>query len=526
LVVAAESARNEAQTARAEAIAAKNLAVSVSNGVSASVPTVVNNAAAAAASASSAAASAASALSSRNSAESRAAASLVNANAAADSAAAAQLSAENAALAETAAYSSIEQAQNSATASQNSAVASTGSASTALGHRNAAQASATAAASSASLSLTYSNDAQLSAQNAAESAVEAEASAQAAEAAANNITANSVRFDIAQTLTTGEKAQVKDNLGLGSAAFFNDSEFATANHTHTIANVTDLQAALDGKAATSHTHTAGQITDFNTAADARVNALVPAASTTTAGKVELATVQESLVGTATNVVTDVFDAIVAQLSTQTYTIPPVTMSASTSGAGANTASSTSNHVGRLIAPNAATTGFATRGASFYWHSNSALGMNHSTAKGCAFKLYSGAWGSTFTDVVIRGVFGKIGATIPAAGALANRGFSWTWNWGTRQLSIQAHDGTNLTSKNVTWNPTSFRAYELAMISNGSGTVSLYIDGVFVDSTTGGPTGNQLTNISWYQIEIENTSTSSPANTDFFFTNPKAIAIHG
>ena len=39
---------------------------------------------------------------------------------------------------------------------------------------------------------------------------------------------------------------------------------ADSSHTHTIANVTNLQSTLDGKANSSHTHTKSQITDFPT----------------------------------------------------------------------------------------------------------------------------------------------------------------------------------------------------------------------------------------------------------------------
>lgn len=39
---------------------------------------------------------------------------------------------------------------------------------------------------------------------------------------------------------------------------------AAASHKHPIADVTDLQATLDGKAAKSHTHSASEITDFTT----------------------------------------------------------------------------------------------------------------------------------------------------------------------------------------------------------------------------------------------------------------------
>lgn len=40
------------------------------------------------------------------------------------------------------------------------------------------------------------------------------------------------------------------------------STFPPSAHTHPISDVTNLQTALDGKAATSHTHTKSQITDF------------------------------------------------------------------------------------------------------------------------------------------------------------------------------------------------------------------------------------------------------------------------
>lgn len=72
---------------------------------------------------------------------------------------------------------------------------------------------------------------------------------------------------------------------------------APLSHTHAQSDVTGLTAALASKAALAHTHTAGNVTDFSTAADARVNALVPPASLTVAGKVELATSAEALLGT-------------------------------------------------------------------------------------------------------------------------------------------------------------------------------------------------------------------------------------
>jgi len=58
---------------------------------------------------------------------------------------------------------------------------------------------------------------------------------------------NRLRFDAAQTLTSGQKAQAVANLGLGSAALASSAAFAPATHTHAISDVTGLQAALDVK---------------------------------------------------------------------------------------------------------------------------------------------------------------------------------------------------------------------------------------------------------------------------------------
>lgn len=48
-----------------------------------------------------------------------------------------------------------------------------------------------------------------------------------------------------------------------------DTNLSTGNHTHTIANVSGLQAALDAKAALSHTHTIANVTSLQSTLDAK-----------------------------------------------------------------------------------------------------------------------------------------------------------------------------------------------------------------------------------------------------------------
>jgi hypothetical protein len=60
-------------------------------------------------------------------------------------------------------------------------------------------------------------------------------------------------------------------LGLGSAATQASSAFAAASHTHTIANVTNLQTSLDGKANTVHSHAITDVTNLQTTLDGKSN---------------------------------------------------------------------------------------------------------------------------------------------------------------------------------------------------------------------------------------------------------------
>lgn len=75
--------------------------------------------------------------------------------------------------------------------------------------------------------------------------------------------------DLATVATSGAYNDLSGRPTLGTAAAANTGDFAAVSHTHTIANVTGLQTALDGKASTSHTQAISTITGLQTALDGK-----------------------------------------------------------------------------------------------------------------------------------------------------------------------------------------------------------------------------------------------------------------
>jgi hypothetical protein len=307
---------------------------------------------------------------------------------------------------------------------------------------------------------------------------------------------------------------------------------AFADITGAVSGNANLQSALDLKAnlasptftgtPTLPTGTIGvtQSPGNNTTAlatTAFVTAAVPAFATTE---------QAALNSSATTLISPA-NYRVAGLTTNNWAGTASGLSSVVLGAGANIGSGYTILNGRLLAPNAATAGYACRGFTISTGSNAATaGVNYGTASGHAVRVYSASWGSTVAGVKMRGVFGRRGGGMPAPAPLAERGYGWEWDFSTRTMRILAHNGTTLTNPSVTWNPIISRTYEIMVTSSGAGTISLYIDNALIGTTTGGP--NDLVGNSapvWWQIEIQNEVTAG-LQTDLLFQNPKFYNTNG
>jgi hypothetical protein len=68
-----------------------------------------------------------------------------------------------------------------------------------------------------------------------------------------------------------DAASARVTLGLGTAATSASTAFAAASHTHAIGDVSNLQASLDAKANTVHSHAISDVTNLQTTLDGKTN---------------------------------------------------------------------------------------------------------------------------------------------------------------------------------------------------------------------------------------------------------------
>jgi hypothetical protein len=315
-------------------------------------------------------------------------------------------------------------------------------------------------------------------------------------------------------------------ISLGTMATATASDYlAKADNLSGLASTSTARTNLGlGTAATQSTatflQTANNLSDV-TASTARTNLGLGAVSTDA-----YATNLQAVQNTSSTTVLSPANLRFANISTNIWAPGVTNLSAGSSGTGANTGSTVTSLNGLLIAPNATTAGYASRGFSLYFPSNSVnAGYNYGTESGHSVKVYSTAWASTVTGVKMRAVFGRMATTLPVPGTLAARGYGWEWDYSTKVISIIAHNGTSLTTTAQTWTPVSSRNYDIAVYHNGSGTISLYIDGTLIGTGTGGPTTTSTTNQIWWQMEIENQATAGSQQT-IAYSNPKLITTNG
>jgi hypothetical protein len=230
---------------------------------------------------------------------------------------------------------------------------------------------------------------------------------------------------------------------------------------------------------------------------------VPAASTTAAGKVELATLDEAILGASTTLVPSAFSAKAAIMSADMMPVPRLGFTATTSGTGAGCTLGWTNTFYQL--PTSGSTGhsyartFGTNQVdqlTNIWADDANLQLNF------AKRIWiSGRSLMTFpaiSNMIARVSFGKAEAT--GVGDLAARGIGWKYTTGSSQfVQLMVHDGTTLTTVNSSFTPTNV-SFDWDIVSDGNGTVTLYINGSSVATTSAGPSTRATSAQCLYQEE--------------------------
>jgi len=273
--------------------------------------------------------------------------------------------------------------------------------------------------------------------------------------------------------------------------------------------------------ATDYLAKAGNLSGLSSTATSRTNLGLGAVATDA-----YATNLQAVQNTSTTTVLSPANSRFAGISTNVWSAGVTGLSSATSGLGANAGSSVTSLNGNLISSNSLVAGYATRGFTLAYPSNSVNnGYNYGTASGHSVRVYSSTWATAVTGVKMRAVFGRMLGSLPTPGTLASRGYGWEWDFSTKVISIIAHNGTSLTTTAQTWTPVSFRTYAITVYSDGAGTISLYIDGTLIGTGTGGPTDTSVTAQVWWQMEIENQATAGSQQT-ITYSNPKVITTNG
>lgn len=260
----------------------------------------------------------------------------------------------------------------------------------------------------------------------------------------------------------------RTNLGLGTMAVETASNYALlASPTFT----------GDPKAPTPATSD----NDTSIATTAFVNEYAPAATTSTAGKVQLATEAQAQAKTSTTAVITADTFTNSQLNwaiptTYTSYVSTGTFSALSLGARCQMTATAAGQYAIGHPSTGGVTQFLSTG-TFYTECNFSKRI----------KIYGRMYGVFVANINCYYAFGRAFTTASTIGSPVAKGFGIRIQ-GTGAVELQVHNGTTLTNVTSTFTPTTLTTFDCLIDSLGDGTVNLYINGNLVATSSAGPVG--------------------------------------
>jgi hypothetical protein len=309
----------------------------------------------------------------------------------------------------------------------------------------------------------------------------------------------------------------------GTAAVGTSLRYARADHVHPTDTTRAPLAspAFTGTPSlptgtTAVTQSAGNNTTA-VATTAFVQQEVPAASTTAAGKVELATRLEVVEPSSSTLAVSPMRVLDVVMSPGYVQIAQNNGNVSTGTVGTGAGVFTTSMTRVCLGPNASVAG------SSYYRPQTNGGVAQFYAKGinnASINFSKPFWmsGRSLYDDTHRGdanntsrvTVGKSGTTI---GALTQKGIGWQKVGGlATNFFLLAHNGTTLTSvdTNTSLNSLGITGgvpFDWSIYSDGSGNVTMFINDVQVATTSAGPTGYSLGSSVW-QEEVDQSASAA------------------
>jgi len=317
----------------------------------------------------------------------------------------------------------------------------------------------------------------------------------------NGGTGASLRVNDETSDTTPFIVDAGGNVGVKTASPSTDFE-VNGNAKFTTGNITSAPAAGDSSSLIPTT--------------AWVQSEVPSASTTTAGKVELAIASEAEAKSSSTLAATPA-SLLSFVNAPQWAIPDISGSTAVVATGTTTVGSAGVRL-VLTASGSASGQYAAR----YFGSSSNATVPHFLMRGeqvpsldKRILLAARVRLNTVANAVQRFTFGKLSSG--AVGDLGAKGFGFKVD-GTGALLLQVHDGTTLTNVTSSFTPTSQSAFDVIIENVGNGTVNLIVNDSQVATSSAGGTGDYtVSTIPTVWIETELTG-SIATNSQFMINN--------
>jgi len=262
--------------------------------------------------------------------------------------------------------------------------------------------------------------------------------------------------------------------------------------------------SMSTEPASAYLSTASAVANYLTISNASATYLTQSsASSTYIAQASFATTAQAQAGTSTTTVVSPATLLDAKFFAGNKPLPNITFATGVSGIGAV---SQLNQNYRLITAPTTLVGYA----NFYaFLANSNRGGSITSGFNFSKRItFGGRFNRNVVtpdaSTVFRFSIGKSNTSAGGVGDLSERGIMIKQTGGNA-LQLLVHNGTTLTTVTSSFTPVNQQAYDMTIISDGAGNVTLYVNETSVATTAAGPT--TMANINTHDImgTVENTS---------------------